>query len=63
MRAFTTIFLDHSLSAILEHIEQTPDLDPNLPGLIEFKNTLLQRVQQLRNEGRLGLSGEDSCVA
>ncbi len=63
MRAVTTIFLTHTLSAILEHVEQTPDLDPDLPGLIEFKETLLQRIQQLRYEDHLGLSGDDPCTA
>ena len=52
MRTITTIFLDNSLSAILEHINQTPDVDPDLPGLLEFKQTLLQGIQQLRNEER-----------
>jgi hypothetical protein len=50
MRAVTTIFLDNSLRAILDHIEQTPDLNPDLPGLVEFKNTLIQRVQQIRDQ-------------
>jgi hypothetical protein len=63
MRAATTILLTHTLSAILEHVEQTPDLDPDLPGLIEFKETLIQRIQQLRNEDHLGLSGEGACAA
>jgi len=52
VRTITTIFLDNSLSAILEHINQTPDVDPDLPGLLEFKQTLLQGIQQLRNEER-----------
>lgn len=56
MRAFTTIFLTHTLSAILEHIEQTPDLDPDLPGLVDFKTTLLERIEQLRNEDLPGPS-------
>lgn len=50
MRAFTTIFLTNSLAAILEHIEQTPDLDPDLQGLLDFKTNLLERIEQLRNE-------------
>ena len=58
MRTFTTIFLDNSLSAILEHINQTPDLDPDLPSLFEFKETLLKRIQHLRNEDRWLNGGE-----
>lgn len=63
MRAVTTIFLSNTLSAILQHIEETPDLDPELPGLLEFKQTLLQRIQQLRNEDTLGVSDEGGCAA
>ena len=63
MRAFTTIFLTHTLSAILEHIEQTPDLDPDLPGLVDFKNTLLERVGQLRNEDLPGFSAPHTQAA
>lgn len=63
MRAFTTIFLTHTLSAILEHIEQTPDLDPDLPGLVDFKTTLLERIEQLRNEDLPGLSVPHAQVA
>ena len=63
MRAVTTIFLTNTLSAILDHIETTPDLNPDLPGLLEFKSTLLKRIEQLRNEDGLGLSGEASYVA
>jgi hypothetical protein len=63
MRAITTIFLDNALCAILDHIEQTPDLDPNLPGLIEFKSALIKRVQHLQLEDQLGISSENSCSA
>ena len=63
MRAFTTIFLTHTLSAILEHIEQTPDLDPDLLGLVDFKTTLLERIEQLRNEDLPGLSVPHAQVA
>jgi hypothetical protein len=57
MRAFTTIFLTHTLSTILEHIEQTSNLDLELPELLDFKTTLLNRIEQLRNEELPGLSG------
>jgi hypothetical protein len=63
MRAITAIFLDNSLSAILDHIDQTPDLNPDLPGLVEFKNILLQRIQQLRTEDQAGISGQSKHAA
>jgi hypothetical protein len=62
MRAVTSIFLTNSLCALLDHIEETPDLNPDLPGLVEFKDTLIKRIEQLRNEDRIGLSGEDNCA-
>lgn len=48
MQAITAIFLNNSLRAILDHIEQTPDLDPGLPGLIEFKETLIAQIHQIQ---------------
>jgi len=45
MRAITTIFLSNTLSAILEKIEETPDVDQQYPALLEFKRTLIQRMR------------------
>jgi len=50
VRTITAIFLRNSLCGILDHIDQTPDLDPNYPGLLEFKETLIKRIQQLHRE-------------
>lgn len=63
MKAFTTIFLTHTLSSILEYVEQTPGLDPDLPGLLDFKTTLLKRIEQLRNEDRPVLPGPHAQAA
>ena len=63
MRAVTTIFLTNSLAAILDHIEQTADLNPDLPGVLEFKETLIKRIEQLRNENHLRHSSKDNCAA
>ena len=63
MRAVTTIFLSNTLSAILEHIDQTPDLDPQLPGLLEFKSTVMHEIQQLRMEGGAGHSSGETRAA
>jgi hypothetical protein len=60
MSTVTAVFLRNTLCAILEHVDQTPGLDPDFPGLLEFKETLIQRIQQLRNEnlpGRPRLGG------
>ena len=57
MRTVSAVLLRNTLCAILEHVDQPPGLDPDLPGVLEFKATLLQRIQQLRNEDLPGLSG------
>jgi len=53
MRAITTIFLSNTLSAILEKIEETPDVDQQYPALLEFKRTLIQRIHELRTEDQI----------
>lgn len=58
MRAITTVILSNTLCAILEHVDQTPDLDPSYPGLLEFKETLMQRIQQLQGEDPLRRPGQ-----
>ena len=63
MRAITTIFLDHSLSAILEYAEETSGNNPDVPDLVEFKATLRQQIRKLRNEDSFAASGEDICAA
>ena len=63
MRTVTAVFLRNTLCAILEHVDETPDLDPDLPGLLEFKETLIQRIQQLRNEDLPGISGREAHAA
>ena len=63
MRTITTIFLSNSLCAILDHIDQTPDLNPDLPGLLEFKETLIKRIQQLQREDGLQFPGPDTRAA
>jgi hypothetical protein len=40
MQVFTTIFLAETLRANVECVEETEGLDQNLPGAIEFKQTL-----------------------
>ena len=63
MRAITAIFLDNSLSAILDHIEGTPNLDRSLPGLLEFRETLLKRIEQLKAEDRRELPVEGASAS
>jgi hypothetical protein len=55
MSTVTAVFLRNTLCAILQHVDQNPGLDPDFPGLLEFKETLIQRIQQLRNENLPGL--------
>lgn len=60
MRAFTAILLKNSLSAILEHIEQTAYPDP---ALLELKSTIEQRIQQFQIEDPSSQTVEEIPVA
>lgn len=50
MRVFTTIFLAETLRANIECVEETDGIDQDLPGAIEFKETLAKCI--FRVEGR-----------
>jgi hypothetical protein len=62
MRSIGTILLRNALSAIVDHVEQIPDLEPDLPGLIEFKEIVIKRIQELQREDHLRFPGAD-CEA
>jgi hypothetical protein len=47
MQVFTTIFLAETLRANVECVEETDGLDQDLPGVIEFKQTLGKFVAML----------------
>lgn len=51
MQVFTTIFLAETLRANVECVEETPDLDQNLPGAVEFKDTLRKCISMLETRG------------
>jgi hypothetical protein len=51
MQVFTTIFLAETLRANIECVEETKGLDQNLPGAIEFKQTLRKRIAMLESRG------------
>jgi hypothetical protein len=51
MQVFTTIFLIETLRATVECIEETDGLDQDLPGAVEFKQTLRKRIGQLESRG------------
>ena len=59
MQVFTTIFLAETLRANVECVEQTPDLDQNLPGVIEFKDALRRRISMLETRGFYEFDGAD----
>lgn len=63
MRAITTLLLRNSLSTIIEVIEQTSDLDPALPGLLEFKTALTTQLDTLQHGEQLEISNEHTCPA
>ena len=51
MQVFTTVFLAETLRATVECIEETDGLDQNLPGAVEFKQTIRKRITQLESRG------------
>lgn len=51
MQVFTTIFLAETLRANVECVEETDGLDQNLPGAVEFKQTLRKRIAMLESRG------------
>ena len=55
MKMFTTILLANTLQAILEHIEQHPEVSRDL---VEFKHDFTPLVQSLQTEGGLVNSRE-----
>jgi len=50
MQVFTTIFLAETLRANVECVEEAEGIDPNDPGVVEFKETLRAWISRL--EGR-----------
>jgi hypothetical protein len=51
MQVFTTIYLAETLRANIDCVEETIGLDQQLPGVIEFKETLRRRIAMLESRG------------
>ncbi len=49
MQVFTTIYLAETLRANIRCVEETEGLDQQLPGVVEFKHTLRERIAMLEN--------------
>lgn len=58
MQVFTTVFLAETLRANVECVEETYGLDQDLPGVVEFKETLRHRIEIL--EGKVWFDFDDS---
>lgn len=54
MKDITTMLLINTLRATVAHLDAAIDLDPNFPGLREFRHALLVEIQKL-NAGVSGL--------
>ena len=64
VRAVTSIFLSNTLAAILETIQETPDLDPKDPALLDFERSLIQRIHELRTDEQFRVVAEgNSCIS
>jgi hypothetical protein len=60
MQVFTTIYLAETLRANIECVEEIEDLDQQLPGVLEFKQTLRKRIATLENRGFYEDDGDDN---
>jgi hypothetical protein len=49
MQVFTTIYLAETLRANIECVEETDGLDQDQPGVVEFKQTLRERIATLES--------------
>lgn len=63
MKSFPTILLLHTLDATLEYMEQLPDLDPQSPGLLDFKDALSAEINKLQAEDGQSSSKEEKHAA
>ena len=67
MSSFATSLIAHTLEATIQYIERTPGLDLNNPGLLEFTQTLQQKLSQIESHDGIdpmrGLlhTGESQC--
>lgn len=59
MQVFTTIYLAETLRANVECVEETEGLDQQHPGVLEFKDTIRQRIAILENRGFYEDDGTD----
>ena len=49
MRVFTTVYLAQTLRANTECVEETDEFDQLSAGVVEFKQTLRERIALLEN--------------
>lgn len=51
MQVFTTIYLAQTLRANAECVEEIDGLDQSFPGVVDFTETLRERIAMLENRG------------
>lgn len=51
MQVFTTIYLAETLRSNIACVAETEGLDQQHPGVLEFKQTLRERIAILENRG------------
>jgi hypothetical protein len=48
MQDFSSVLLANVLQSLIQHVEETPELDQNERGVSEFKDALRCRVEFIR---------------
>jgi hypothetical protein len=55
MKDFSTILLINILRATVDHVQQSPDIDPTSPGVRELQRTLLKQIVRLQGSESHGI--------
>ena len=55
MKDFSTILLIKILRATVDHVQQSPEMDPTHPGVRELQHTLLKQIARLQGSESHGI--------
>lgn len=48
MKDFSTVLLINTLHAVLDHVQESPEIVQDSSGVKEFKRTLLEQISKLQ---------------
>jgi hypothetical protein len=55
MKDFSRILLINILRATIDHVQQSPDIDPTHPGVRELQHALLKQIVRLQGGESYGI--------